>query len=346
LEYGAFEGRHKNQKERDKFSKKQQEKKIQQIKDLVQPDNLLNIDQLTEKKFEIISIYLNETQDTITRSFGKSIGVHLHVYYIDQLDNILNYLGNIPALFNLYISVPNHLKKFVVEESICTKLPKLQNLQIEDTPNRGRDVAPFIIRFGKDLLKHDIILHIHTKKSAHNPKLNNWAEDIYKSLLGSEKKVETILSLLCSNGKYIYPTEQNSFVPDPTGWGTNFEIATKIISKFSKDLNINNYRNVRFPQGNMFWCTKEAAKPLLNLPLTWEDFPEEPLAVDGTIAHALERLTLVFAESVAGKNYKILNDVQDNNRIYYEFQNDYRKFISRKTIKILAYYLPQFHSIP
>ena len=47
---------------------------------------------------------------------------------------------------------------------------------------------------------------------------------------------------------------------------------------------------IDFPVGTMFWARPEALAPLLRLGLNLDDYPDEPLPVDGTILHALERL--------------------------------------------------------
>jgi lipopolysaccharide biosynthesis protein len=40
----------------------------------------------------------------------------------------------------------------------------------------------------------------------------------------------------------------------------------------------------------MFWSRVAAIRPLLELNLDWSDYPAEPLAYDGSMLHALERL--------------------------------------------------------
>ncbi len=57
-----------------------------------------------------------------------------------------------------------------------------------------------------------------------------------------------------------------------------------------------------FPIGTMFWARTSALGPLLALGLDWNDYPAEPVPVDGTILHAIERL-LPFAARHAGYRY-------------------------------------------
>jgi lipopolysaccharide biosynthesis protein len=54
-----------------------------------------------------------------------------------------------------------------------------------------------------------------------------------------------------------------------------------------------------FPLGTMFLARAAAIKPLIELGLQWEDYPQEPLPNDGTILHAIERL-MPFVVAHAG----------------------------------------------
>ena len=50
------------------------------------------------------------------------------------------------------------------------------------------------------------------------------------------------------------------------------------------------YNSLVFSEGTMFWYVPKALKNLFDLNLDYSDFPEEPIGVGGTIAHAIERL--------------------------------------------------------
>ncbi len=47
---------------------------------------------------------------------------------------------------------------------------------------------------------------------------------------------------------------------------------------------------INFPVGTMFWMRSHALQSFVNLSLNWSDYPHEPLPIDGTMLHALERL--------------------------------------------------------
>jgi lipopolysaccharide biosynthesis protein len=57
-----------------------------------------------------------------------------------------------------------------------------------------------------------------------------------------------------------------------------------------------------FPLGTMFWARPAALEPLFELGLDWNDYPAEPVPIDGTIMHALERL-LPFVVQHRGYRY-------------------------------------------
>jgi len=57
----------------------------------------------------------------------------------------------------------------------------------------------------------------------------------------------------------------------------------------------------RFAAGSMFWFKPAALFPLLHLPITTNDFELENGSVDGTLAHAMERLLGIIPEQIGYK---------------------------------------------
>ncbi len=76
--------------------------------------------------------------------------------------------------------------------------------------------------------------------------------------------------------------------PHLVGWGDNRAEAERLLNKMGIDHILPDFFD--FPLGTMFWCRPQALRPLLDLGLSWDHYPAEPLPYDGTILHSLERL--------------------------------------------------------
>ena len=50
------------------------------------------------------------------------------------------------------------------------------------------------------------------------------------------------------------------------------------------------------PHGSCFWFRTDALRKLFKYDWKYEDFPEEPLPIDGTISHAIERCYAYVAQ--------------------------------------------------
>lgn len=296
--------------------------------------------------FKVVPYYTNNISYTSNQQEIKStIAIHLHLYYIDMIEECIRYLENVPYKFDLYVSVSNkdYIKKS--QDSFRNSLLKVGKIVVEVVPNRGRDIAPMIIQFGKRLSKYKYISHIHTKKSLHNDQLDTWFSHSMKLLYGTQEKIEQIFSLLQNDAKIIYPENFIDIRFDNGGWSENREKARYILEKYTKK-NISDFPFVEFPQGSMFWAKSESLKDILNLPLKYNDFPIEPIEEDGTLAHALERLILIFTLPYEGRCYRLHKNDSMASRVSYESQIDFSSTITHSSIKVLSYYLPQFHPTP
>jgi lipopolysaccharide biosynthesis protein len=81
----------------------------------------------------------------------------------------------------------------------------------------------------------------------------------------------------------------------PSGWGSNIKYAQKLLDLGHVDIDLKReFPIIEFPQGSMFWARTDYLRKLFELPITYDDFPAEPIGVDGTIAHAFERLFYIW----------------------------------------------------
>lgn len=230
-----------------------------------------------------------------------SIGVHLHLYHIDMIEEFIVWLSNIQNSYNLYISVVrDEIVSFV--QSIFTSRLSNANVHVSCFPNRGRDIAPFIAGFSDDLLQNDLICHIHTKKSIHNFEKADWRRQLLTSLLGSKRIVSNILELFKRNPHLgmLFPEYHHS-LKNQISWGTNFSLCQKLSNLL--DFKICEKEMVLFPAGSMFWVRRDAIIDLLSKGFAFSAFEPEANQIDGTLAHAFERL---FGEIVYKNNYDIL----------------------------------------
>jgi len=229
--------------------------------------------------------------------FPRSIAVHAHIYYPDLAVEIRRYLENIPKEFNFYVTTDTAEKARALEEAFSGFINQ-HTLDVRVVENKGRDLAPLIVTLGKDLIRHDVVLHIHSKRSPHNPELKGWRRYLMTSLLGSRQSVTAILQHFSKNDHLgiLYPQIYRPVIPFMRVGG-NADFMVQLLSRAGKDISeFERIDQAKFPAGGMFWFRGKAIEPLVNLGLSLQDFCPESGQDDATLAHAVERLFPYFAE--------------------------------------------------
>src|SRR5262249_37082721 len=95
-------------------------------------------------------------------------------------------------------------------------------------------------------------------------------------------------------------------------WGKNFRTARQIAGRMNINLKAGGYLDM--PSGSMFWARPDALRPFIDLHLDFQDFPSEPCELDGTFAHAIERLFLFVCEK-AGYSWTKVSDTTDSTTV-------------------------------
>lgn len=227
---------------------------------------------------------------------GKKIAVHLHVFYVDLLEDFLDAFENFHFVYDLFITTDNATKKQEIE-SILRSNGKYA--QIFVTGNVGRDVLP-MLKLKDYLSDYDYIGHFHTKKSK---EADFWAGESWRNELIDMliKPADNILANFDNDKLGIVIADIPTFfrfnkIVD--AWNEHL-IAPAMNDLWqqmgmTKAIDFNNFHNFVMSYGTYVWFKYDALKPLFDLGLTDEDVPAEPLP-QNSILHAIERLLIYIA---------------------------------------------------
>lgn len=216
-----------------------------------------------------------------------SVAVVCHLFHHELTPVLGGYFRNIPFPCPIFISTDTAAKKADIERYFSDW--KQGPVDVRLAPNRGRDIAPKLVTFADVHGRFEYVLHVHAKRSVHDARLRGWGEFLLKSLLGSAEIVGSIFEIFARfPGVGLVASQHFEPLRFGLGWGDNFELAENLAARMG--VSISRAGRFDFPSGSMFWARTAALKPLLDLRLETDDFPPELGQLDGTPAHAIERL--------------------------------------------------------
>jgi glycosyltransferase involved in cell wall biosynthesis len=238
------------------------------------------------------------TSDAPKRPSDLRVAIHAHFHYTDLLKPFLQRLKHNRTPVDLFLTATNEEGT----NELRTILQKArQTARIDCFPNRGRDFGPMLTGLGlKAFEGYDIVGHFHGKRSPHvNVAVGEgWREFLWNHLVGGEHPImDHVLEAFSRDDRLGLV-----FAEDPhlNGWDTNRRFAEDLARRMNIDAAFPHHFD--FPLGTMFWARVDALRPMLALDLDWSDYPVEPLPIDGTMLHALERL-IPFVTAHQGFHY-------------------------------------------
>lgn len=237
----------------------------------------------------------------LTLAQPPDLGVHLHLHFLDLLDEMSLCLSRVPFPFCLYVSITDSNSLQRVQQRLARQIPRAR-ITVREVVNRGRDLGPMVTEFAGDLAGHEYIGHVHSKRSAHSNWKSDWRRQLLACLLGSEDTVRYIFQRFEEDPGLgmVFPVYHHS-LQKQISWGKNFAVCESLAAQLG--LSIEAGRMVLFPAGSMFWARSSALQSLLGAGLSQDTFPTETGQLDGTPAHALERL---FGELVADQGGRLM----------------------------------------
>lgn len=232
-----------------------------------------------------------------------------HIYYQDFLPKFFASISAFPKNLIVFVSTSSvqiqaELIEYFLENHVLS--------QVRLVPNVGRNFAPLLVEFGKELLKFDHFIHVHSKKSVHSKaKVGRKWLTLQSDLLMDPKQVRRIVEI----GKrhdvdLVYPDVSGLVRRINMFWGQNsrFIRENKKMARFQTM--IDQSEILHFPAGGMFWARTSALRGILEVDWKYDDFPDESGQIDGTMQHAIERLIGVFVMKT-GSNLAIYSREKD-----------------------------------
>jgi lipopolysaccharide biosynthesis protein len=214
------------------------------------------------------------------------LGMVVHAYYPDLLSEALACRALLPNATPLFVTVPPE-KQWQARELLET----VSDVHLCVTPNRGRDIAPFLALLNSGALEpFDAVLKLHTKKSPHLLDGNIRRKLLFQMLCGEEHATRQTVSLFADPKVGL------------VGWGPSYRAAPGYwmanesrVAALARQMNAAEAARLGFFEGSMFWFRPRALEPLRRLGLAPEDFEAEAGQTDGALHHAVERCFTIAA---------------------------------------------------
>ena len=279
---------------------------------LLRTENMYDIKNTLHLNYNLPSKYtLNKLEN------NHKIGLFLHIYFEDLIDECFDYSSNLPEHADIFITTNSEEKKKKIEEKFSTLKNKVDIKVIE---NRGRDVSAFLIPNSEEILKYDMACFAHDKKTKQlEPQLKgeDFKYKCFENILGSKEFVCNVINLFLENPKLglLSPFEPNHaefYSNIGREWGhsgnSNYSLTCDLLSKLDIEINVDKNKAPVAPYGTMFWFRPRAFKKILEKDWKYEDFPKEPNKIDGTILHAIERIYPFVAQDAGYYSANLLNE--------------------------------------
>lgn len=243
----------------------------------------------TKRSFVLVSDWLRYSRVDVRlrgRRARSRLVVVVHVFYGELWADIASRLECLPKDTDVIVTIPDGAP---VDPATLTAITNRATVVVR-VPNRGRDVLPFS-RITPSLWRmgYTRVLKLHTKRSLHTTEGHAWFQELLDGILppsGVEHIIESLDdgTAVVGPGRHFRPL---ALVLAQQA-GPLRRCLDRILGPTATDLLLAAPAGYGFFAGTMFWARLEAISDVQGLPVSW--FAEERGQVNGTMAHAVERL--------------------------------------------------------
>jgi len=230
-----------------------------------------------------------------------------HMFHADLSPEFCSALAQIPGDLDVVISTDTTQKRDEIIQAFSGWNKGIVDVRI--TPNRGRDIGPKLLAYRDIYERYDVVLFVHSKRDSPLVDGPDWRRYLLHTLAGSGAIAGSILEAFHRDARLgIVMPQHTDLIRDRLDWGDNFIGARDLAKRIG--VTLTPAHAIEFPSGSMFWARTAALRPLLDLGLQIEDFPEEGGQPDGTIAHVIERLVLFACEAAGYRWAKVCDPAE------------------------------------
>lgn len=264
-----------------------------------------------------------------TRKIAR-FAVAMHIYYPDLWPEFRDVLDRLEIDFDLYVTITYRGEE---TEELAKEIREVYpKAEVVPLPNRGRDILPFLTLLNAAAFEgYEAVCKIHTKKSPHREDGDLWRTHLINDIL-PEKDLKVLLDRFVSDPKAAFWVADGQHFVDTKWWGSNLETTRHLLRRVEIEIDGS---VLSFPAGSIYWMKPLTIGLLRSMNLHAGMFEIETAQVDGTMAHALERV-MGFLPTEAGQEILQTTQLRDRKVTKPPAAPAYTS----------AFYLPQFHPIP
>lgn len=235
--------------------------------------------------------YLEATRQALKQAAASNASVArrspcvvVHAWYPDVLEEITRALNDSGIDWEIIVTTSDTQADAV--RDVLSRCKMLSRLVIFE--NRGRDILPFL-QVANQLVDsgHDIVLKLHTKRSPHRQDGDAWRKDLINKLV-SEHRAKAVLSTFDRWPELGMVGPEGHILALSDHLGANARNIDYLVSRIG--IGTPDVEKDNFVSGSMFWVRLQALRPLLDAHLGDFEFEAENGQIDGTLAHAVERI--------------------------------------------------------
>ncbi|MFO1153186.1 MAG: glycoside hydrolase family 99-like domain-containing protein [Rhodospirillales bacterium] len=259
------------------------------------------------------------------------VAVVFHIYYPELAEEVLAILDHLPGEPDIFISLVVG-KSDRLAASLQARYPRARILVF---PNHGRDVYPFVALVNTSVLcKYRFVLKIHTKKSLHRNDGDNWRQSLIGEIAGSRARVRQVMALMEGDPDCAFVVAAGNRLTMEF-LGSNLDTLYDLLARMDY---VFDPEEMTFPAGSIYWVNPFILRLLQSLGLGVADFEPEDGRIDGTMAHAVERIIGIIARA-SGMTI-VTSDELD------AALEGATPAVAPTSTRLIAFYLPQYHPIP